>query len=245
MSGLLDRIVRRRRASASSRLGPASFNGNGATAPRAAPTRHVNGSAPATVPAPPVPMPVAAPAPPETAPEPEPQTETEPETVLAPASEPEPPELFELAPAVVAFPTVQDAPEITDPDPEPAAPEPDPGPEHDPAPETSGFLERGRIRRRARYLRQLRELELRDLGGFLVELGRFGHERPELVQAKLQRALHTDAELRTLDRALGSEEPLREIRAAGIGGTCANCGAVHGSSDRYCASCGEPVGGRR
>jgi hypothetical protein len=105
-----------------------------------------------------------------------------------------------------------------------------------------GFLLRGRIRRRARYLRRLREVQLRDLGGFMVELKRFERERPELVQGKVQRALRTDDELRALERALGSEQPLRELREAGIGGMCAQCGAVHGCGDRLCSACGEPLG---
>jgi hypothetical protein len=104
-----------------------------------------------------------------------------------------------------------------------------------------GFLERGRMRRRARYLRQLREVQLRDIGGFMLELKRFGREQPDLVQAKLAGAASTDSELRALERALGDEQPLRELREAGIGGACPHCRAVYGSSDRYCASCGEPV----
>jgi hypothetical protein len=104
-----------------------------------------------------------------------------------------------------------------------------------------GFLERGRMRRRARYLRQLREVQLRDIGGFMLELQRFGRAQPDLVQAKLAGAASTDSELRALERALGDEQPLRELRAAGIGGACPRCRAVFGSSDRYCASCGESL----
>jgi len=104
-----------------------------------------------------------------------------------------------------------------------------------------GFVERGRIRRRARYLRQLREIQLRDIGGFLVELHRFGQERPELVRLKVEGAARTDAELRTLERALGERSMIRELREAGIGGACPSCGAVHGSDDNFCAACGEPL----
>ena len=97
------------------------------------------------------------------------------------------------------------------------------------------------MRRRARYLRQLREMQLRDIGGFMLELRRFGREQPDLVQAKLAGAAATDAELRALEGALGDEQPVRELREAGIGGACPRCFAVHGSSDRYCASCGDPL----
>ena len=108
----------------------------------------------------------------------------------------------------------------------------------------STFLQRGRIRRRIRYLRRVRELEFRDLGGFMVELKRFGTERPELIRQKLTTAAGTDAELRALEGALGSSQPLRELHESGIGGVCGRCGAVHGTEDGFCASCGQPLRGR-
>jgi hypothetical protein len=104
-----------------------------------------------------------------------------------------------------------------------------------------GFIERGRIRRRVRYLRRLRDVQLHDLGGFLVELQRFGRDRPDLVREKLSSALRTDTEIRALERSLGTEDPVREVREAGIGGACESCGAVHGSTDHFCAACGSPL----
>ena len=94
------------------------------------------------------------------------------------------------------------------------------------------------MRRRVRFLRQLRELQLRDIGGFLVECYRFGRPRPDLAEAKVKEALDTDWELRTLERALGEDRPLDEVRQPGIGGSCAGCGTVHGSGDRFCCWCG-------
>jgi hypothetical protein len=84
-------------------------------------------------------------------------------------------------------------------------------------------------------------LQLRDIGGFMLELHRFDRDRQDLLQAKLDAAASTDRELRALERALGEQLPLSELREAGIGGACSDCGAVYGSSDRYCASCGNPV----
>jgi hypothetical protein len=97
------------------------------------------------------------------------------------------------------------------------------------------------MRRRARYLRALREVQLRDIGGFMVELRRFGRERPDLVERKVAWAANTDRELRALDQVLNGSTPLGELRQPGIGGACAECGAVHGSTDRFCSACGAPL----
>jgi hypothetical protein len=114
-------------------------------------------------------------------------------------------------------------------------------PPGDTEPPGAGFRERGRIRRRARYLRRLREIQLRDIGGFAVELHRFGRRRDDLVRQKVAAAAETDVELRALERVLAERQPIRELREAGIGGACVNCGALHGSADRFCAACGEPL----
>ena len=105
----------------------------------------------------------------------------------------------------------------------------------------AGLRERGKLRRRVRYLRKLRELQLRDLGGFALEQRRLGRERPELMQAKLDAAAETDRELRALEQVLAERLPLRELREPGVGGACAACGTVHGSSDRYCPWCGRKL----
>ena len=97
------------------------------------------------------------------------------------------------------------------------------------------------MRSRARYLRQLRELKLRDIGGFMLEQHRRQRSRPDLVQAKVQDAAVTDHELRALERALDERSPLLEIRVPGIGGACGSCGTVHGSADRFCSWCGRPL----
>ena len=104
-----------------------------------------------------------------------------------------------------------------------------------------GLRERSRLRRRARYLRRLRELQLRDIGGFVVELHRFGRERPDLVKPKVEAAAETDRELRELERVLDDGRALSELREPGIGGACPACGTVHGSPDRYCAWCGREL----
>jgi hypothetical protein len=227
MSGLLDSIVRRRRASASSRLGPPSQADlspapqrvNGIAPPNGGPPPHaqLNGAAPVTEPPPRV-----------VEPEPEPERLIE---------EPEPDEPAPLAEPQEPQPKTE--PEI-EPEPQPSRATEQPQASAEPQPPS--FVERGRVRRRVRYLRRLREVQLRDLGGFIVELHRAHEIRPELVRDKLDSAIRTEAELRALERALGSDQPFRELREAGIGGVCAACGTVHGTTDRFCSACGEPLG---
>jgi hypothetical protein len=111
-------------------------------------------------------------------------------------------------------------------------------PPEDPRP---SFRDRGRVRRRVRYLRRLRELQLRDLGGLVFELRRFGRRREDLVNQKLTQLAATDEELRHLETLLDDRRAVVELREPGIGGTCPNCGALHGSADHYCAHCGRPL----
>jgi hypothetical protein len=109
-------------------------------------------------------------------------------------------------------------------------------------PRMRGVAERGRARRRLRYLGQLRELQLRDLGGFVLDLYRFGEQRDRLVRQKLDRVIDTDKETHALEALLGAGGAGRgrayEIRMPGVGGTCPGCGDFHASNARFCAQCG-------
>lgn len=110
-------------------------------------------------------------------------------------------------------------------------------------PQLQGIGERGRARRRLRYLRQVRELQLRDLGGFVLDLYRFGEQRDRLVREKLDRIIATDKESHAIEALLGegggsAGERTYEIRLAGVGGTCPSCGDFHASDARFCARCG-------
>jgi hypothetical protein len=100
-----------------------------------------------------------------------------------------------------------------------------------------GFSERGRMRRRARFLRKARELAYRDLGGLVYNLHRFGQRNDALVLAKLSTLGQIDVELRTLEGALAEHQPLTVLRDAGIA-ACPRCAAIHGSEDRFCPNCG-------
>ncbi len=107
-----------------------------------------------------------------------------------------------------------------------------------------GSRRRSKVRRRLRHLRRVREVLLRDLGGFVFELHRAEGEQSEgetaLVVAKLERVGRVDAELRELEVELDDRRPMT-LREPGIGGSCAVCGELFGSEARFCWACGTPV----
>jgi hypothetical protein len=106
-----------------------------------------------------------------------------------------------------------------------------------------GFVARGRLRRRARFLRKARELAYRDLGGLVFSLHRFGQQNDALVLAKLSTLGQIDTELRALESALQEPQPITVLREAGIT-ACARCAAIHSSEDRFCPNCGLPLSRR-
>ncbi|MDQ6915087.1 MAG: zinc ribbon domain-containing protein [Actinomycetota bacterium] len=88
----------------------------------------------------------------------------------------------------------------------------------------------------------MRELQLRDLGGFVLDLYRFGEQRDRLVREKLDRVIDTDKEAHALEALLGEGRAgavrTYEIRMPGVGGTCPSCGEFHATDARFCARCG-------
>jgi hypothetical protein len=106
-----------------------------------------------------------------------------------------------------------------------------------PVPVSPGFRDRGKLRRRLRYLRRVRELGYRDLGGLTFDLHRFGRDGTPLVHEKLAALGAVDSELRAVERALGEERAFVDLREAGIA-ACPRCAALHGSEARFCPSCG-------
>jgi hypothetical protein len=111
-------------------------------------------------------------------------------------------------------------------------------------PSAPSFRDRGRLRRRLRYLRRARELGFRDLGGLVFDLRRFDRERPDLVQAKLDGLAGMDQELRALEIALDQRTPIHELREPGIA-SCPRCDALHATYDRFCPACGIGLRGPR
>jgi len=108
----------------------------------------------------------------------------------------------------------------------------------------AGFRDRGRLRRRLRFLRRTRELAFRDIGGLMFDLRRFGRERPDLVEAKIGALAAVDQELRALERILDDRRPIHELREPGIT-SCARCGALHSSDSSFCPNCGLQISGPR
>ncbi len=105
-----------------------------------------------------------------------------------------------------------------------------------------GRRERGRMRRRLRRQQRVREALLLDLGALVYELHRQGRREPELLQAKAAELSAVDDEVRALGDALDEREPLAQLVAAGIAGSCETCGALLTSDARFCSTCGTPTG---
>jgi hypothetical protein len=109
-------------------------------------------------------------------------------------------------------------------------------------PSDPGFLERGGLRRRLRFLRKTRELAYRDLGGLVFEMHRFGQQREDLLAGKLATLQRIDTELRAIEEALHQGRGVTVLREAGVT-ACPRCAAIHGSEDRFCPACGFSAGG--
>jgi len=108
----------------------------------------------------------------------------------------------------------------------------------------AGFRDRGKLRRRLRFLRRTRELAFRDIGGLMFDMRRFGRERPDLVESKIGALAAVDEELRALERILDDRRPIHELREPGIT-SCARCGALHSSDSNFCPNCGLQISGPR
>jgi hypothetical protein len=105
-------------------------------------------------------------------------------------------------------------------------------------PHGPGARERGRMRRRLREQRQVREALLLDLGALVFELHRQGRREPELLQAKAAELIAVDTEVRALANALEDDTALLELVASGIAGSCNECGTLLSIDARYCQACG-------
>jgi ribosomal protein L40E len=112
----------------------------------------------------------------------------------------------------------------------------------DVAPTRPSFRDRGRLRRRLRYLRRVRELGFRDLGGLAFDLHRFSRRNDDLVLGKLAALDAVDRELRAIERVLNERRDIIELREPGVA-ACPRCGALHGTDARFCPNCGTQFSG--
>lgn len=110
----------------------------------------------------------------------------------------------------------------------------------DPGARKVGVRNRGRMRRRLRYLRRVRELGYRDLGGLVFELRRARATNEVLVTAKVDALRRIDAELHTLEHGLRDYRSIEELHEPGVS-VCVRCGALHGSDANFCPQCGISV----
>jgi hypothetical protein len=108
----------------------------------------------------------------------------------------------------------------------------------------AGSRERGRMRRRLRELRRLREAQLLELGALVLEAHRHGRDDASVVKSKAAEAAGTDAEARALAEALDTDAGVDTIVATGIAGPCPTCGTLASTSARFCSMCGTPLDGR-
>jgi hypothetical protein len=109
---------------------------------------------------------------------------------------------------------------------------------------TPTTAERGAMRKRARRLARLREVQLRELGALVVEMRRLGRDNPDLLTRKALEAVGIDDELRRLRAALGERETVERVVAAGVAGTCERCATLLATEDRFCPHCGLAVAPR-
>lgn len=102
--------------------------------------------------------------------------------------------------------------------------------------------DRGTMRRRIRSLRHRRDALLLELGALVMEMHRQGRGDSELISRRADEVSRVDTEARELARALDSGETLDDMIAAGILGTCTQCGNLLSTGTRFCSDCGTPAG---
>ena len=177
------------------------------------------------------------------------------EPAVAPAETPAEPGGGQPVPeeqATQVLPAAAETPQPEATAPEPAAPVRDLPAGIDPnelATAPAASASRGKLRRRLRYLRAVRELLLRDLGGFMYEIHRSADDTMQetvrkLADSKARRIDSLNAEVRGLEAQLAEPHSGAVLREPGVGGLCPECGELHASDAQYCSRCGAPLTGK-
>jgi hypothetical protein len=124
-------------------------------------------------------------------------------------------------------PTRVDTPQLPPPDPLAAA--------------SAGPAERGKFRRRLRRLKRVRAQQLVELGTLVVDARRRANgSRPEVLERRAAEAAEVDRQVREIQHAVDAHADSRAL-ATGVAGSCAACGNLLSTEDRFCPSCGAPT----
>jgi Double zinc ribbon len=92
------------------------------------------------------------------------------------------------------------------------------------------------MRREFKALLERREIDIRDLGGLVLEMVRRDRFRAELLTERAEDILAVEDRIRALDVALNSPSPARRS-----GGASCRCGTALEVGARFCWRCGRTV----
>jgi hypothetical protein len=125
-----------------------------------------------------------------------------------------------------------------------AAPPASPAPPAAPDPlaaASAGFAQRGALKRRLRKLRAVRSEQLVRLGTLVLDARkRSNGAQPEVVTRRAAEVAEIDRQVRELGHAVDPHADRRTL-AAGVAGSCRECGSLLSTEDRFCATCGTPT----
>jgi hypothetical protein len=91
--------------------------------------------------------------------------------------------------------------------------------------------------RERRELLRRREIEIRDVGGLVLEMARRDSWRPELLASRASEVLALEERIQELEAILAASE----IAARGLGAHQCRCGAPVLRGAHFCSHCGRPA----
>jgi hypothetical protein len=106
-----------------------------------------------------------------------------------------------------------------------------------PAPRRRALPPAGHLRRERRNLLRLREQQIRDLGGLVLEMYRQDRFRQDLIYEQTAEIVAVEERLREVDELLLAVSNRRSAAAP----RCEQCGTPLYPGARFCPSCGHPV----
>jgi hypothetical protein len=106
-----------------------------------------------------------------------------------------------------------------------------------PVPRRRALPPAGHLRRERRNLLRLREQQIRDLGGLVLEMYRQDRFRQDLIYEQTAEIVAVEERLREVDELLLAVSNRRGAAAP----RCERCGTPLYPGARFCPSCGHPV----